>query len=56
MEYIVVSALAICSLTAISVLLIVSYNKQHRLDKKVQLLTHIIDKGYEHENVDINSL
>ena len=56
MEYIVLPALAIAALTTISILLIVFGYKEYRLNKKIELLKCIVENGYEHDNVDINSL
>lgn len=56
MEIMITQIIALCGLIAIAILLITTGYKEFRLRKKVELLTHIIDKGYEHDNVDINSL
>lgn len=55
-ELLVPQVFAIASMTAIIILFIVFSYKEYRLRKKIELLTHLIDKGYETENVDINNL
>lgn len=56
METLIVQGLALLSLTTLGVLLIITGYREFKLRKKVELLKHIIDCGYEHENVDINNL
>lgn len=48
--------LAILALAAITTLLIVYNYKEFKYRKKIEFLTHLVDKGYETENVDINNL
>ena len=43
-------------LTAISIILIDSGRKQHKLNKKIELLEYMIDKDYETDKVDINNI
>lgn len=55
-EILLPQCLAIAAMATIAILIIVFGYKEYRLRKKVELLTHIVDKGYEHDNVDINTL
>lgn len=53
---ILAQVLGILTMATVAILLIVYGYKEYKLRKKIELLTHIIDKGYETENVDINNL
>ena len=55
-ELTILQATALLSITTIAVLLIIFGWREFRLSKKIELLKHIIDKGYETENVNINDL
>ena len=56
MDFIVVYGLPIVCLATIAVLLIVYGYKDMKYRKKIEFLTHLVDKGYETENVDINKI
>lgn len=53
---ILTQVLGILTMATVAILLIIYGYKEYKLRKKIELLTHIIDKGYETENVDINNL
>lgn len=55
-ELAILQATGLLSITTIAVLLIIFGWREFRLSKKIELLKHIIDKGYETENVNINDL
>lgn len=55
-ELAILQATGLLSITTICVLLIIFGWREFRLSKKIELLKHIIDKGYETENVNINDL
>ena len=54
-EILLPQCLAIAAMATIAILIVVFGYKEYRLRKKVELLTHIVDKGYEHENVPLNN-
>lgn len=56
MEYIFVQIVALLGLTAITTLLIITNYREFKYRKKIEFLTHLVDKGYETEYVDINNL
>lgn len=56
MDLLIIQLMALASLTTLGILLIVFGYREYRLRKKVDLLRHMIDRGYEHENVDINNI
>lgn len=57
MEYVIIPQIvALLALTAIIVLYVTFTYKENKYRKKIDFLTHLVDKGYETENVDINNL
>lgn len=48
--------LAIIALAAIVTLLIIYNYKEFKYRKKIDFLTHLVDKGYESENIDLNNI
>ena len=53
-EIALLQSLALVSLTTIAVLLIVFGWREFRLSKKIELLKHLIDKGYQSVDVDFD--
>lgn len=56
LEYMITQIVALLALTAICTLLIVFGYREFKYRRKIDFLTHLVDKGYETENVDINNL
>lgn len=56
MEILISQLIALMCITAIAVLLIVFSFKEFKLRKKIELLTHLVDKGYEYEHIDLNNI
>lgn len=56
MDVFVVFGIPIVGLVTISILLIIFGFKEFRYRKKIEFLKHLVDKGYETEQVDINKL
>lgn len=56
MGYIITQIVALLALTAITTLLIIYGYKEAKYRKKIEFLTHLVDKGYESNKVDLNKL
>lgn len=55
-EYLIVQVVALMSLTAITTLLIVFGFREFKYRKKIDFLSHLVDKGYESKHIDLNKL
>lgn len=54
--YALISIVPILCLTAIAIV-ITHYNwKEYRLDKKVDMISRLVEKDYETDNIDLNEL
>lgn len=56
MDFVIIYGLPIVCLATIAILLIVFGYKDMKYRKKIDFLKHLIDRGYESENIDINKL
>lgn len=55
MEVLIAQVIALLALSAVSILLIISGYREYRLNKKVELLKYMMDKGYENDKIDLNN-
>lgn len=56
MDAIIIYGLPVVCITAIAVLLTIYSWREFRYRKKIEFLTHLIDKGYESDMIDLNNL
>lgn len=54
--YLLVSIISIISLATICGLCVVFGFKERHYEKKIEFLSHLVDKGYESNNIDLNNL
>lgn len=55
-EVLIAQLACILSLAAVLVLMVIYGYREFKYRKKIEFLTHLVDKGYETNNVDINNL
>lgn len=56
MEIIIAQVTALLAMCAICTLLIVFGYKEAKYNKKIDFLSHLVDKGYESKKIDLNKL
>lgn len=56
MSYIITQIVALLAITAITTLLIIFNCREYKYRKKIEFLTHLVDKGYETQKIDLNKL
>ena len=54
--YALISIVPILCLTAIAIVISHYHWKEYRLDKKVDMISHLVDKDYETDNIDLDKL